>query len=156
MHGDEDPTSDSVARSSRHKVRWTQAIAALLVVMAAVGLLVWKPWETKPQAKQPSENLVLTGVTAAVSPRSGGCGTTFHFTGKVAVARGAGALTFEWMKPDGATTDRTTAIERLGSRYQPSLEYSLRGPGHLSGDAVLVVSKPVQLRSAPVHIDYAC
>lgn len=151
------PASDNAARGRRHRERWTLASAALLVLVAAVALLIWKPWATKPQAKQVADQLVLTGLTAEVSPSRGGCATKFIFSGKVVIRGGSGQLTYLWIKPDGATTDRTIATVEAGRRTRvPNFEYTLRGPGHLSGDAVLIVSKPVQLRSAPVHIDYVC
>lgn len=157
MNGDVAPASDSAARGSRHRERRTQAGAAVLVLVAAVALLIWKPWETKPQVKHVADPLVLTGLTAEVSPSAGGCGTKFVFTVKVVVHGGSGQLTYRWVKPDGATTDLTTATVEPRSRiYLPNLEYTLRGPGHLSGDAVLIVSKPAQLRSGPVHIGYVC
>jgi hypothetical protein len=129
----------------------------VLVLVAVVALLIWKPWETKPHAKPVADQLVLTGLTAEVSPSTGGCGTKFLFTGKVTVRGESGQVTYRWIKPDGATTDPTTAT--VGPRseiYLPNFEYTLRGPGRLNAEAVLIVLKPVQLRSAPVHIEYVC
>ncbi len=157
LHSDVAPASDGTARGSRHRERWTQASAAVLVLAAAVALLVWKLWEAKPQVNQVADQLVLTGLTAEVSPSTGGCGTKFVFTGKAEVRGGSGRVTYRWIKPDGATTDPTTATVVPRSRTDlPNFEYTLRGPGRVSGDAVVIVSKPVQLRSAPVHIDYVC
>jgi hypothetical protein len=129
-----------------------EATVALAVLVALVGLLIWRPWEAKPAAKPAAATLALTGLSADVSPSAGGCGTKFVFTGKVGVRAGSGQLTYQWIKPDGATTDPTTGAVEPGRRvYDANLEYTLRGPGHLRGDAVLIVTKtgPAPVSSGP-------
>jgi hypothetical protein len=101
--------------------------------------------------------LRLTGVTIAVNPSSGGCGTKYVFSGRIVLGARSGQVTYEWIKPYGSTTDpATTTIDVRNGTVDTQLDYEIDGAGMLSEDVVLHVLKPVDLRSAPAHIAYGC
>jgi len=80
---------------------------------------------TQPAA--PALNLVaqprLTG-----SPAAGGCGTTFSFTATGPV-RGAGTLTYQWLRSDGtAGPVRHLQVARSDASFRITNDWSLTSP----------------------------
>jgi hypothetical protein len=102
--------------------------------------------------------VAVQGAQVAVAPAVGHCPrAAYVFTGTILTDGKAGDITYEWIRPDGGTTAAQSASLPANVRQGTvRLQFSFQGSGSASGDAKLRVLTPVDLTSAPAHIEYLC
>ncbi|MBV9099449.1 MAG: hypothetical protein JOZ46_03635 [Candidatus Dormibacteraeota bacterium] len=121
--------------------------AALALAPVAVGIAAGLTVATAMGSQPPAPPLTLVATPRLVSyPASGRCGATFVFTATGPV-RGAGTLTYQWLRSDGAAgpvrhltlarndeSFRVTSEWTLESRVSGPITMTLRvtSPAHLS------------------------
>jgi hypothetical protein len=127
----------------------------LLLVAAGVGAYLFLTGGTPFGSSTP---LTVSAVTTSVNPATGHCpNSTYVFSGHVKTNGSGGDITYQWVKPDGTTTDPQVATIKKGdSEAVATLQFTYQGNGSAEGDAVLRVLKPTNLSSQAVHITYTC
>jgi hypothetical protein len=139
-----------------HSRRGPALIVALvcLVLIGAAGYLA----VTRFHVLGRELPLTVSSASAIVDKSTGKCPShTYIFTGKVKSNGAGGKLTYDWVKPDGTTSDNASATIPSGENESIfTLQFTFQGNGHTTGDAVLHVSSPSNIKSAPVHVDYVC
>jgi predicted Ser/Thr protein kinase len=131
-------------------------ILLLLLLLVAVGVGAFlfltggSPFGGSP--------LTVSAVTTTVTPSTGKCPSSrYDFKGVVHTSGSGGDITYQWVKPDGTTTDPSVAtIKRGDADATITLQFTFQGNGSAEGDAVLRVLKPTNLSSQAAHITYTC
>jgi hypothetical protein len=132
-------------------------IVVLLLVIVLIGAGAFAVL-TGGQFFGSSGPLTVSSVSNSVSPNSGHCpNSTYVFTGHVRTNGAGGDITYQWVKPDGSTTDQAVAQVKKGENDAvATLQFTYQGNGNAEGDAVLRVLKPTNIASQATHITYAC
>ena len=102
--------------------------------------------------------LVVKAVRVTVDRPGGHCPTfQFNFTGRVSSNGAGGPITYQWIKPDGTTTNATSANLPSGEKeWIARLQFTFQGQGQATGDTVLRVISPTDIKSLPAHVTYQC
>ena len=112
---------------------------------------------TKPASSGPPR-ILPAAVVVTVDRTVGHCPEArFAFDGRITAPRPGMEVTMEWLKPDGFKTSPLEVkldpgVQTVNRRF----EYTYSGNQAASGDVVLHVLPPVDIRSTPQHIDYRC
>jgi transcriptional regulator with XRE-family HTH domain len=82
---------------------------------------------------------------------------TVTFRGIIAIARGAGALTYHWVRPDGRPGSDVVVSVSPGTRtVLASLDLAYMAGQRQVGQVRLDVTRPARVSSQPIAIDFAC
>jgi hypothetical protein len=102
--------------------------------------------------------LTVSNASATVNASTGKCPShTYVFTGKVKSNGAGGKLKYEWTRPDGTNSDSaSTSIPSRETESIFTLQFTFQGNGHTTGDAILHVISPSNIKSQPVHVEYVC
>jgi transcriptional regulator with XRE-family HTH domain len=132
------------------------AVATLAVAAVAAGvLLLLRPGQTDASGAP----LQVTGVRVRIDEAAvQHCpAATFTFRGAVEVGPGAGTLTYHWVRPDGSAGPATSLRVPAGTReVDVTLSVGYQGSQPANGAALLAVTGPSSVLSAPVAVAYAC
>ena len=157
MHEDGGPVPSGTVETRQPFRRRILAVIAALLVAVAIPL-IWWVWPRPPvQVPEPAD-ILPAGVVVSVDRSVGRCPQAkFIFTGRVTAPKPGVAVKVEWIKPEGLRTEAEEVVLGPGVQtVERRLEYTYSGNRTASGDVVLHVLAPVDLRSQPVHIDYQC
>jgi hypothetical protein len=138
----------------RERQVWPLAVALFVGVVAAAALIAYFPLHLFRNGAA----LRVNSISAAVTPASGHCPSArYVFTASVMTNGQGGPLTYEWAKPDQRVTDvKSASIPDGETNATATLEFTFQGQGSTSGDAILHILTPNDVKSAPVHIVYEC
>jgi hypothetical protein len=103
-------------------------------------------------------SLVVKSARVTVDRASGHCPSSpYSFTGRVISNGAGGRITYQWLKPDGTTTNTASANLPSGEKeWTARLLFTFQGQGQASGDAILRVVSPKEIKSPPARIEYRC
>jgi hypothetical protein len=126
----------------------------VLVVLLAAGYLAI----TRLHVFGLGPPLAIKSARVTVDQASGHCpSSSYSFTGRVISNGAGGRITYQWLKPDGTTTNTASANIPGGDKeWTARLLFTFQGQGQASGDAILRVVTPTQVKSPPARIDYQC
>jgi hypothetical protein len=132
-------------------------ILVLLLVIVIAGAVAYL-FLTGGNLFGPGTPLTVSAVETTVDPSTGKCpSSTYKFSGKIRTNSAGGDITYQWVKPDGTTTDPQVASIKKGDAVAvATLQFTFQGNGSAQGDAVLRVLKPTNLSSQAAHISYTC
>ncbi len=138
----------------REREVWPLGLALFVAVIAAAGIVAYFPLHLFRNGA----TLHVKSISAAVTPASGHCPSArYVFIASVMTNGQGGPLTYEWAKPDQRVTDvKSASIPDGETNATATLEFTFQGQGSTSGDAVLHILTPNDVKSAPVHIAYQC
>jgi hypothetical protein len=102
--------------------------------------------------------LVIRSARVTVDRATGHCPSfPYSFTGRVVSNGAGGRITYQWLKPDGTTTNTAAASIPSGDKeWTARLLFTFQGQGQATGDAVLRVVTPADIKSPPSRIEYHC
>lgn len=149
---------DPAARRRRLRGMVLVLVLAILVLLTAAVLLGWRiaPRRVSPAPAYSGPVLATGAVRLTVAPTAGRCPrTTFTFTGAIPV-RGRGAVTYQWLRPDGVTDTNTVAVAPGQGTAAAVLEWTLSSSTPFEGMATLRVVSPPGVAAAQVAVRYDC
>jgi serine/threonine-protein kinase len=143
---------------SRSRRRRRVAIgAAAGVVVAAIAVAAGVRYLTAPAPPPP---LAVTAITAAADPADGvgHCPAARVTVHAIVTTNGApGAITYEWLLPNGRASAQDRVTLRGGARTTAvDLPVAYSGGAPAQGVAALHVLSPAAVYSQPVRVAYAC
>jgi hypothetical protein len=152
--------ADGDPAARRRRLLRTALVVAILVLLAAAAVLLWGRITSRrvsPAAPAYSGPVLATGaVRLTVAPAAGRCPrTTFTFTGAIPV-RGRGAVTYQWLRPDGVTDTGTVNVAPGQGTSTAVLEWTLSSSSQFEGTATLRVVSPPGLAPAQAAVRYDC
>lgn len=126
----------------------------MLAVLLTVGYLA----VTRLHVLGAGNALVVKAARVTVDQASGHCPTSsYNFTGRVSSNGAGGRITYQWIKPDGTTTNTAAANIQGGQKvWTARLLFTFQGHGQATGDAILRVISPTEIKSAPARVQYLC
>jgi hypothetical protein len=143
-------------KAPRRKRRLAPLLLVLLLLIAgaAGGYLFLQ----RQHGLGPGPALVVQSVSAGVDPATPGhCPQArWNFSGTIRTNGGEGTVKYEWIRPDGQHDQGQDPVNSGQTEDHPSLIFTLNSDHAFSGDAILHVTSPVDLSSAPVTVTIAC
>jgi hypothetical protein len=132
------------------------------VVLAIAGLAVGAGlggWAARALPPVQAAALQVTGVTAAVEPADGigHCPrATMTVRAFVATNGAAGTISYQWLRPGGATAPAHLTVPGSTRRTAVTMAVDYSGAAPAEGLAALHVLSPASVYSPPVQLAYTC
>jgi hypothetical protein len=123
----------AVIRGERTQ-RWILPLTVLILVIAVLIYFLWG---------RDSGTVAVTGVRVRASSASITCGQVERLTAVLSTNGSAGAIDYEWVRSDGATSsDLAQAVNRGQRQASVVLEWNFEGYGSLDATATLRILSP--------------